>query len=336
MGWWNEIFRRRAEDWVYSPLDPEQVPDNASHEQVATDSAYLSVFLRSMRVVHVRRGLSRFYGTVHSFTSLPHRSGDQARFNVVTTPGDLKDVDAAHLDRVIQMNQRLLGPVPYRGGDLEMEVGLFSIRSAELAAPFLAVLEKMSSIAGVSYVSAALPFAEPILDGVNLLTGGSDSSVLEIGLATTFTNVETGYFLVMGAPKGQVDVNNLRVDPEDYRLVDQDGKPVGDYPYMVLQVVASPTRDDWFSVPGLAEPYGVLQKDIRDGEVERAKQSLIVFKRAVLTCDDLLTEDAKNLIAKVENEVNSVMDALAVTRGAPRDRGKPRSIQNLEEIRLYS
>ncbi len=330
MGWWSSIFTTRVKDWTYSPLEPQQVPGNVSRERVAPDTCYLSVFLQSLRVVDVRRGLTRFYGAVHSHISLPHLSGKTAEFNVLTTPSKLKDVDAKRVDQVIQIGQRLLGPVPYRGGDLEMEVGLFSIKSADLAAPFLSVLEKMSSLAGVSYINAALPFAEPLKEGINLLTGGEDDSVLEIGVAVNNPSPETGYYLVMRAPKGTINVNDIRVDGSDYRLVDRNAQPFGDYPYMILQVVASRTRDDWFKIPELSKPYQALKDDVRKGDYGATKESLVAFKRTVLTCDDLLAVDARNLVTKVETEVRAVM---SITQTA---KGRRRSIPDLGQIPLYS
>src|SRR5829696_3133081 len=123
MAFWDAIFRRRAEDWTYSYLSEEQVPDEDKPKPMEPNSAYLSIILKSARVVDVRRGLSRLYGTVHSFASVPHLSAGSAEFQVVTAPEDLRNVDASRIDRVVQLDQRLLGPVPYRGGTLELEVG---------------------------------------------------------------------------------------------------------------------------------------------------------------------------------------------------------------------
>lgn len=282
-----------------------------------------------MRVVDVRKGLSKFYGAVHSFISLPHRSGNLAQFHVLTTPVNLKNIDAARVDRVIQMNQRLLGPIPYRGGSLELELGLFSIKAADLAAPFLSVLERLSKVAGVAYINAAMPFIEPIKEGINLLTGGGDDSILEIGIAKSLPQIKTGYFCVMRAPKDEIDVTGWRVDEHDFRLIDGNAKPIGDYPYMVWQIEASPKRDDWFAIPELAEPYKVLQEDVKKGKIEVAKESLVVFKRAALISNDLITADATKLAAKIETETQNILQA---TRTAASER---KALPELQEIELY-
>ena len=329
MGWWSDIFTQRAEDWLYHEFQSAQVPGQVPSVTLQSGESYLSITLKSMRVVDVRKGLSKFYGAVHSFISVPHRSGKVAQFHVLTTPANLKNVDASRIDRVIQMNQPLLGPIPYRGGSLELELGLFSIKAADLAAPFLSVLEGLSKAAGVSYVSAALPFVGPIKDGINLLTGGSDDSILEIGIAKNFQPVKTGYFCVMRAPKAHTNATGWKVDAHDFRLIDENGSPIGEYPYMVWQIDASPKREDWFLIPELAEPYKVLQEDVKKGKIDLVKESLIVFKRAVLTCNDLVTADATKLAAKIETETQDILQA---TRTAT---SKQKMLPELQEIELY-
>src|ERR1051326_314925 len=205
MGWWDQMWRTTAQDWVYGWLTPEQTGNGASVE-LQPDACYLSVFLKSARIVNQRKGLQTFYGVVHSFMRVPHRSLQTAEFNVVTTPGKLKAVDARGLDCVIQLNQRLLGPIPYIAGDVEMEVGLFSVASSNLAAPYLAILETLSKTAGVSFIAGALPFAPVILEGVRLVSGNGNDTNLEIGLSTTETSPKQGYFVTMRAPKGSVQL----------------------------------------------------------------------------------------------------------------------------------
>jgi hypothetical protein len=282
----------------------------------------------SMRIVDVRKGLSKFYGTVHSFISIPHRGGT-ARFHSLTTPVDLKDIDADHIDRVIQIERPLLGPIPYRGGPVEIEVGLFSIKSADLAGPFLSVLQKMSEVAGVSYIKTALPFVEPIKEGVSLLLGGNAASVLEIGLSRSYSDIRTGFVIVMRAPKGKIDTSDLRMDGSDYRLTDSNGSVFGQYPYMVLQIVAEQKRDAWFNIPELSEPYKGLQDAVKKSNLEAVKQSLVIFKRAALTCDDLIAADSTRLADEVEKQVASIMQATLVARK------EEQTLTDLQHVPLY-
>ncbi len=316
------------QQWTYAPLEADQVPDQLGHNPIQAEQAYISIFLRSMRVVNVRTALKKFYGTVHSYISLPYLSlGSRAQFHVLITPSNLKDVDASHIDRVISVNRRLLGPVPYRGGDVEVELGLFSVESVDLAGPFLSVLEGLSSAAGVSFINVALPFVGPLLQGVNLLAGTQGNTILEIGLASTFDKPTTGYFLIMRAPKGTVNTANLRVQSGGFGLVDATGQPLAQYPYMVISIEASTRREDWFQIPELGTTYNDLKQAIIKGSIQSVKEAQTVFNRTTLTCPDLITDDAQKLVEKVAADVKRVETTLT---GA----GKV-SFPDLRDIKLY-
>jgi len=323
MGWFSKILRTRTEDWIFAPL-------GALNPILDPESWYLNVWLRSMRIVNVRSGLSKFYGTVHSYASLLHLNRGRAEFQTVTTPNMLKDQDAKNLDRVISFNHRLLGPVPYRGQDLEIEIGLFSIKSSELAGPFIDVLERMSNAAGVSYVSSAMPFVAPLKDGINLLIGGADSTILEVGLSTTFEEVRTGTYCVIRAPKGSIDPTGLRLDT-DQRLVDSSGTPITDHPYLVFSIEASDRRDDWFLVPELAKAYQDLKEVAEKGQTSEATDAFAVFRRISLTSPELLRADAKRLVDNVGNQIEEVLKPPRRFLGPPMSTRLP----DLNKIPLY-
>ena len=345
MSWWSNVLKQQSEDWVFAWLDGSQVPPGTAQGNVEADSQYLHVFLKSARVVDVRKGFQTFYGTVHSYTSLPHRSGGNAEFNVVTTPSALKNVDASGLDRVIQLNQRLVGPVPYVGGDLELEVGLFSIAASNLAAPYLDLLESLSKTAGVSFVSAALPFAEPILQGMKLLTGSTKDVALEIGFSTTLQEPRLGYLAVIRAPKTAISADGLSVDPGDFRLRYK-GAPLATYPYVVVEVSARPNRPDWHQIPELAEAYKRVQEEYRAGRDAGTQEALGLFRRIALTCNDLLDTDARTLVDKVNAQYEAMGPPAPSTRGARTRSGRAgaaagpggaaeKAMPDLSQIDLY-
>lgn len=337
--WWQNIWRERAKDWTLARLEANQVPDQLEHKPIQAGTAYLNVFLRSMRVVDVRRGLTRFYGTVHSFISLPSiATQDVAKFHVLTTPGELENIDAAHIDRVIVRDIRLLGPIPYLGGDVGIEIGLFSIASVDLAKPFLNVLEKLSSAAGLSFVNVARPFVDPLLEGVRLLTDTHESAILEIGLSKLFAVPETGYFLIMRANVKEVDTSSLKVT-KDNGVVDAMGQQIADYPYLLLCFEASPTRDDWFQIPELKDAYKKLQEAVKTRQEVATKEAWAVFETTALLCPDLLPDDQDKLIEKARAQVERVLGHIlpekpGVTIQAL-DSTKSMDLPDLEKLNLY-
>lgn len=327
MGWWSGAMHEKAQSWAFGALAAEQVPDALPHDPIAPESGYVSGFLRSMWITRVRDGVTRFYGTLQSHASLPHLGSGAAEFQVVVSPPDLRDLDPSQAHRVVTRNMRLFGPVPYRGGDLELEVGLFSVKAGDLVGPFLDLLETLGGAAGVSLVAAARPFAAPVRRGFDLLTGSDGDAILEIGLATTFSRPETGYFVVMRGPDDEVDLTSVTVTP-DFRLRTPDGAFVTEFPYAVIAVEASPTRDDWFLVPDLATAYGVLREDVAKGRLETVRESLAMFKRTTLTSPDLLAHDAVRLVEKVGAEIDRTLQLTQTSGGTE-------PMPSLEEVALY-
>jgi len=331
MSWLQQIFVKRAEDWTYGRLTPVQVPiDGKNPQSVVPDESYLSITLCSMRVVNVRELTSKFYGVVHSFISLNHLSGDTASFQVVSTPTELKNIDPKRLDRIISSNIPLLGPVPYRGGKISFELGLFSVKESDLAGPYLDLLGNVASKAGISVVSAALPFVETVKKGVDAIIGNSDDAILEIGVSTTYDeSLTTGYYVVMRAPKEKNILSSLVVTPDDLRLVDKaTNAPFKDYPYIVYKITESKERNDWYTLPYLKEAYAKLQAATRDGRYNDAADLLKVFKQAAYSSNDLLFKDAKRITAAVEQKTNEIMTATQVSV-------VQRSLPDLETYQIY-
>jgi hypothetical protein len=328
MGWWNAIWKTQAENWTYVELDPRQVSQPIPFQEIQPDTGYLSIVLQSMRIVNVRRGISKFYGAVHSWISVPNIAQGTAQFQVLTTPSELKNIDAANLDRVISMDQRLLGPVPYRGGDLGLEIGLFSIKSADLAGPYLNLLEDISKVAGVSYVSAAMPFVEPIKTGINLLAGADKDSILEVGHSRASLPPRTGYFAVIRAPRGSIDTSQLRL--ADDRRLEIAGTAIRNYPYIVWSLELTPHRSDWFLIPELQKAYADLRVAVQTGRSEVVDDSFAAFRRLALTSPDLLFEDAGVVAKKVEQQVKDIVTPTQ-TALAP---GKEQNLPDLHNIKV--
>lgn len=331
MGFWDALWRERAKDWLYHRFKPEQVPNGIEFEVVEPNKAYANIWLKAARIVNLRAGLKLFYGAVHSQVSvLPVGQAAKAEVNTVVTPGFLKNVDSRNLDRVVSLNHRLLGPIAHSGNDVEIEVGLFSIAQANLVAPYLGMLEKISNISGVGFLSAAIPFAAPLKDGINAILSGQPDNILEIGLARTFNPLETGFHLVMRVPQDEIDPSTFRLETENWRVLGPDGKLVKDFPYMVFEVSATREKFDWPKIPELKRQYELIQDSLRRGDAKEAAAGGVLFRRIALTSPDLIREDAERLSKLVKEEIDRVLgDPIAQAKFAPGE------VKDFDELNLY-
>lgn len=300
MSWFQSVLQRaksiiikQSEEFILERLrEPEPVA-------VTKDQDYVSVIVKSARIDHVRRWTSKFYGCVQSRAHYLHIDRGQVEYQTVVIPALMKELDPRNLDKVIQIDKPILGWVPYVGG-LSLELGLFSVKSTDLAGPYIDLLTSLAEKASVGFLSAALPFVEPLRKGADLLFGNAEQSELEIGCDKTWANLETGYWVLMLAAKGSVNVSNLSIDANDGRLIDARGNPFKGYPYIVFEVAKSDRRDDWMLIPELKAGWDAIAKSAKAGKLDEAEQLL---KQFVLTCrwsPDLVPADQQRLAKAAE------------------------------------
>jgi hypothetical protein len=284
--------------------------------------------VRRLRVTNVRVGFSRFYGTVESYACLPHMSGSPIEFLTITTPSQLQDVQKRNLDRFVLAGKRLLGPVPYMGGDLELEVGLFSVKSQDMLKPYLDLLTDLAKAAGVAVFSVAAPYIQPLKRGIELLTGADVGATLEIGVAATFEAPREGDYYVARLESTGHNLSRFSLD-DNYNLLDDSGNDVTNSPYIVFSIEQDPTRDDWFMIPTIAQSYAQLTDAVKNQKsFKEVTSHLEHVKRTVLLSPDLLPEHAKQVTDWIGDQVAFSLQA------TPTAGGHATELPSLEQLHL--
>jgi hypothetical protein len=291
--------------------------------QTATaDEHYLTGTLRSFSIQDVRRGPKVFYGAVHSFASLGHFGG-RAEFTALAAPAKLKGVDARHLEDVVVLDQPIFGPVPYRGGNLSLEIGVLAVEARDLTGPLVDLLEVLALAAGVSFVDVARPFVRPMVSGIAALTGLDGDSALELGLSKSFDPPASGDYVVVKAPRGSAQTDGWRLTANG--LVRDDGQVVRE-PHISFSLRVARERADWYEIPSLKAAHETVREAVRSGRLDRAKEAVAVFRLTALTSEDLLLTDARRLCDKLETLVREALPA-GLTAGNGQDVGDLRAIQ---------
>ncbi len=160
--------------------DPQR-PNGGAHRrtELAVGEVYIQLRLHSMRIPLSKASASSSASFTLSRASTIGRAASRG-FHVVTSPSKLEAIDRSHMDHVVMGKKLLLGPVVYRGG-LEVDVGLFSVVAANLALPYLTLLQTLSDTAGVAFVGAAAPIVTSIKAGVGLLAKQPGQAALGVG-----------------------------------------------------------------------------------------------------------------------------------------------------------
>ena len=287
MDWINHLLASPAKHQTEGYIGPRG-------PAVAPNQAYVTFDVAALWITHVRKGLSKFYGAVHGSVLIPYETGEKREFQAFNAVASAKELDAAHLDRISQGPYRLLDSVPYRGSGIDVRIALLSVKSSDLAAPYIGLLSKVAGVAGVGFVSQALPLVNVIHDGVSALAGGD---ALEIGRYGLLDPVYTGYYAIVRADPEEVPLGQLQFD-EDTRILTLDGAPVDDHPYFVLKIAASPERAYFQNIPEIQEAYNRMKEQFKrtPKDFEKNLQAFDAFQVAAQLSPDLLSQHADKLV----------------------------------------
>jgi hypothetical protein len=310
MGWWSDAIKSHASPWVFRELDATQACQDIPRGEVRPGLEYVHVHLLAMRLPYERRWASMYHCSLNSDIRLEH-GATRAEFVLTTSPNSLRGITAKNLAKVAMGPTRLAGPVPYLGGDLDLEIGLFAIKDRDLVEPYLNLLESIGDLAGLSYVGPALSTIRPLKDGLSALAG-MDDTVLEVGTVRTFTPVRTGVFAVLAKPgplqRGCSVIEGI--------LCWDDGTPVTEIAYVVFSIEVTAERADWRRLPAIASIHDDLNRAAMSDQMPVVRQRLSQFERTVLLSPDLISVDADKIIAVVRDKINKAMPASGQTATA--------------------
>jgi hypothetical protein len=276
------------------PLSRGKVLEAVPATPLVADECYIDIFVESMWLPQARRLTGFYHAMAHVYSTLTVLGRTSGQITFVSTPSELAKLDAASLSKVVTESKRALGPLPWRGGDLGLEIGLFSVKERDLATPFLDMVTDVSNTAGVGFLSAAAPFIPLVRKGVDMITGAAGSASLEIGLDTTLKTPVAGYRAIIAADTSALDTSRLSVDIHDHRLL-LDGGDLRKFPWMVFSIGSSLRKDDFGKIPELSAAYADFIAAIRRRKRSDAEEALSVFRTIVMT-PDLIPSDAQRLV----------------------------------------
>jgi len=325
-----KVWSTETQSWTFGRIAPSRIdaPYSLPERPLDAGKEYVNLVLRAMRITHVRRGTSKYFGAIHSFITLDHPLVTDHAFHVLTAPAHLRDLDAANLDRVVQTESRVLGPTPYHGGDLRIEMALFSVKSADLSAPFVSLLDELSTAAGTAFLGPAAPFLPLLKSGVKQLIAAPGAATLEIGIDRAFTAPSTGCY-VAARVATPTALEELSLG-QDGRLLGSNGKEVTAYPYFVFTIESTRNRKDWANIPDVQLPYGDLLAAARKGDQREAGSLFEAMKRRLRLSFDLVPADAEEIITWVDGQLKRALPA-SLQAGTSRAEMAP-----LEALPLYT
>jgi len=296
----SSIFTSKATQLFWERLEDSQIAEARTSQVIENGEAYFVIRLKEMYVGFGRKLWRKYYPMLHGFTK-----HGQSEEHTVAGPGQLHELGEANLDRIVNLNQRLAGPTPFNGDDVALLVGLYAIPGEDAAKALIGTVATLANLGGIT-VGQAIPIAAAVKSGIESILGLNDAQ-LQLGIRDSFyagNVLRTGFYVGIGADRGAVNSRELWL--RNGRLVKgrdpNVGRPYQDHDYMVLEIERRDTRDDWPSLPGMADFQERSSKIMADAALRAPDKKkrlgeLWPFFQTILSNSPYLTQPDRARIA---------------------------------------
>lgn len=283
-------------------------------ERTIQSGEYVSLFIEAINIAHTRVGFDSFYGVVYVDVSISSEKLPQNKEKIFRSPEGLKKHDKNNPSNIIMGRSRVINSIPYDGGDIEIEIGIFSVRNSDLAGPYISMIEEMNiELGSISGFSSLSKLFDVVNGGVRLLLGTTGAVNLEVGISNTFSEPTASKFAIYGKSPDETSGRSITLS-ENFCLVDENYKEIKDVPYLVFSLESSSKRADWYKINGIKEAYEYLNKEIDTDEYDRIKYAEEKLYREIEKSRELFTSDAirlKEMLQKKFDERRKVFSLQA-------------------------
>jgi hypothetical protein len=303
----NKVFVTAAEQRLYHAIPGDHISPSIPQADFTADKCYFRVWLSDMFLAQTRVGYKAYSPIVHA-TCRFNYDGATRDLRLVMGPGQSQILNAAR-DRTVNLNYSLLGPVPYLGGDVELQLALVALQSADYGDQLLDVLGELSQLTGSGEIRSALAFVQPLKKGIEGLFGLQNYRV-QLGVHDTLSSaagapnrLRAGYRVVMGVTDDRFDPATLWVqEGRLFRGADlRSATPfdAADYLLFSLEKIDSRGTD----IPSVQRAWSATTaKALSDKPVlDRARSA---FVEVVMASPDLIGIDKRQLIYAMKDELD--------------------------------
>jgi hypothetical protein len=303
----SDLFRQALRD-ERKVLRPYFFPTaQAEPVKLVTEESYLRLRLARMFLKNRRELFKTHYPVVNALMRFAGLDGE-VEVNFIVQP-QLPANGGGGLTDIVTLNQTLLGPILYRGGDLKLMIGLYAAPGEDWAQRFIKVAEGVSQLAMNAPLATAISMAGIIKSSVESSLGGNGLD-LKLGLDKELTQsawLTPGHLVMIAAPDETVNASALKV--EDGELRAASGSVYTEHDYMVVSIEVSSQRSDWQSL-GYGSGWQKLLKTAAEADdIQTVKDSYTTFSGAILASDDLSWSDRSAIVATAQQRIKAIRDA---------------------------
>jgi hypothetical protein len=306
-----------------APFDP----DAGEYFQIRLSDMYLSEDVRWMKEI----APAAFLQTEFNYAGAPTRKPFFVSNSLLPELPVSKKGIRARLS-----NTSVIGPVPYKGGDVVLFLGLFQTALKDWRAIAFDVFETVVGPFAAGPVSKYLQLADKMSSKILECLGQGDVESILADRRPVGKNAlpASGYWAYLRALPDGVDPAKLRVVDDTLHIEDGGGTmryEASDY--CLVQVERSATRNDYASMPA----HGVWEEARKlalAGKAVEAQGAMLDCARQILASPDLTEGDKEELIKLYQAKLHTAADLLqGGAPGATANRGgSPAMLRSMQAL----
>lgn len=306
-----ELFKKalRDERKILRPYffpAPGADPDRLTNEETYLRLRLSRIYLKDRRVL-----LQTKYPVVNTAMRFAGQEG-LVEVQFVARPDLAGDTNKARLDEIVTLDQTVLGPVLYRGGDMELMLGLYAAPADDWAKRFISLAESVSQLTLNAPLATAVSMAGAIKKSLEDSLSG-DGLDLKLGLDMELKENVTlapGHLVMIGAPEKDVEPTSLRVENGELMRGDT---VYTDHDYIVLAIESSRTRSDWMVLGYAGAWKKILTVAANADDIEQVKTEYLKFVGMIQSSDDLSLSDRDAILIKAQERIKTIRQQRAAT-----------------------
>lgn len=334
MGWIknfiNTVSGQQPTEWTF--VEGVSVPGDLSDEHpIEQDNCYIELYVESMKLGRTRRFATTFNGVVYAFASTARQGDVPSKLSAVTQPQEIANVGEVDLNNVITFSKRMFKVIPWRGDPLDLELGLFSVKTGNIASDIADYVVRLSNTIAPGITSTFDPLVPLVTEGLDMMAGQTEEVELELAVDTSLQLEFGKHYALIRLPRKQVDPQKLSV-AEGGRLL-HDGRDV-DASYCLFSIRPRRDNPEWGNIEDLRKRFAELKTAIRSGKQGDAEDAMAAFRRTVMVCPDLIMADKTKLIDLADNQMQLAFAGGAIS--STQSRKKPMEGMSLEDLPLYA
>ena len=318
-----ERMRTPAKRKFHATIRDDHVLDEGYQARlIAPNAAYFDIRLTEMFLSY-RSEYGRSFVPLAVMASEFAYGGTSRSFPFFVGSELLHDLDAYVKGQDVSFhNTRVVGPVPYSGGDVAVFVGLYRAQVDDFARKLLQVLGQMVGVFDLSKLSGYIDVAGKLADGLCSLLK-FEQLEYRIGDRDVFQDhgsklFKAGYFVYVNCDETALKTDQLWVQGGVLKVgsAAESLRSLNDYDYCLMQIQSYDARQDYTSLP-FHKKWNEVRAEVSKGDNALAHTLFVQCCQEIANSPDLTPPQAEALIQAYQANYAKVVELYARLRTPP-------------------